>query len=128
MLTGVARRTADEFFAAVDRAIAEPAAAVVPTPVPTPVVPTPVPTPVVPTPVVPTPVLVGAPSSTESVGTVPVLTPGATGGAEQTGVWTAPEPPVDLAGQRMRDLLVGAAIGAIIALLGVVIGAIVAGW
>jgi carbon monoxide dehydrogenase subunit G len=101
MLTGVARRTADEFFAAVDRAITEPATAVMPTPV-----------------------LATAPSSTESVGKVPFHAPG----VEGTGVWTVPEPPVDVSGQRMRDLLVGAAIGAIIALLGVVIGAIVAGW
>jgi carbon monoxide dehydrogenase subunit G len=105
MLTGVARRTADEFFAAVDRAIAEPATAVVPGPASS-------------------TVSVGAPSLSERDGRVPLLTPG----VERTGVWTVPEPPVDLAGQRMRDLLVGAAIGAIIALLGVVIGAIVAGW
>jgi carbon monoxide dehydrogenase subunit G len=119
MLTGVARRTADEFFTAVDRAIAEP----VPAPAHTPT-PAPGPAPA------PAPVLAGAPSSTESVGTVPVLTPGGTTATEpKTGaVWTVPEPPADLAGQRMRDLLVGAAVGAIIALLGVVIGAIVAGW
>jgi uncharacterized protein len=106
MLTGVARRTAGEFFAAVDRAIAEPAAAAAPVPVPV-------------------PVSEGAPYLSESDSRVPLLTSAA---EPKTGVWTAPEPPVDLAGQRMRDLLVGAAIGAIIALLGVVIGAIVAGW
>jgi len=99
MLTGVARRTADEFFAAVDRAIAEPATAVVP-------------------------VQEGAPLSTASASRVPLPARD----VERTGIWTVPEPPVDLAGQRMRDLLVGAAIGAVIALLGVVIGAIVAGW
>jgi carbon monoxide dehydrogenase subunit G len=108
MLTGVAKRTASEFFAAVDRAIAgEPATAVVPAPA-----------------------FVGAPFSTESVSKVPFPTPGAgpDAAAERTGVWTVPEAPADVAGQRMRDLLVGAAIGAVIALLGVVIGAIVAGW
>jgi uncharacterized protein len=103
MLTGVARRTADEFFAAVDRAIAEPATAVMPVPE-------------------------GSPLSATSASRVPLPASGEAA-AEQTGtVWTAPEPAVDLAGQRMRDLLVGAAVGAIIALLGVVIGAIVAGW
>ena len=101
MLTGVARRTADEFFAAVDRAIAGDLA---PAGAPT-----------------PTPVDAGDPHSTQGVRRGPLQTPG-------EGVWTAPEPPVDLARQRMRDLLVGAVLGATIALLGVLIGAIVAGW
>jgi len=35
---------------------------------------------------------------------------------------------VDPTRQRIRDLMVGAAFGAVIALLGVLIGAIVAGW
>ena len=40
----------------------------------------------------------------------------------------APAPPVDLARLRVRDLMIGAAFGAVIALLGVLLGAIVAGW
>jgi hypothetical protein len=44
------------------------------------------------------------------------------------GVWHAPAPAVDPARQRIRDLMVGAAFGAAIALLGVLVGAIVAGW
>lgn len=86
MLTGVARKTAEEFFAAVDRELAG--------------------VPPVAAPVVPAPEPAGLPAQ----------------------VWTAPVPPVDLARQRMRDLLVGAAFGAIVALLGVVVGAIVARW
>jgi hypothetical protein len=43
-------------------------------------------------------------------------------------VWHAPAPAVDPTRQRIRDLMVGAAFGAVIALLGVLIGAIVAGW
>jgi carbon monoxide dehydrogenase subunit G len=95
MITGVARRTADEFFAAVDRVITTPASA--------------------------EPVSVGSPSSTESVRRGSLHT-------AEGGIWTAPETPVDLARQRMRDLLTGAVVGAVIALLGVLIGAIVAGW
>ena len=103
MLTGVARRTADEFFAAVDRAIAgdlAPASSM----------------------------SGGAPSLSETDSRVPLLTTGAVERAPEGTVWTVPEPPVDLARQRMRDLLVGAVLGAVIALLGVLIGAIVAGW
>jgi hypothetical protein len=43
-------------------------------------------------------------------------------------VWTRPAPEIDPGRQRMRDLLVGASFGAIVALLGVIIGAIVASW
>jgi carbon monoxide dehydrogenase subunit G len=87
MLTGVARKTAGEFFAAVDQALSSPA------PVPT----SPVPT------------------------SAPVVAP-------SPGVWTAPAPAVDVNRQRIRDLMVGAAFGAVVALLGVLVGAIVAGW
>jgi len=91
MITGVAKRTAAEFFAAVDRELAapvvEPALSVEPAPS-------------------------GQPA--------PVAAP--------SGVWTAPVPAVDPARQRMRDLLIGAAFGAAVALLGVLVGAIVAGW
>jgi carbon monoxide dehydrogenase subunit G len=89
MITGVAKRTAAEFFAAVDRELSTPV--------------------ILPERTVPMP-------SAE-----PALQQPAT-------VWTAPVPPVDPARQRMRDLLVGAAFGAAIALLGVLVGAIVAGW
>jgi uncharacterized protein len=112
MLTGVARRTAGEFFAAVDRAIAgdlapssAPATAGAPASAGA----------------ADTPASVGTPYRTESVRRDPLQTPGG-------GVWEVPEPPVDLGRQRMRDLLVGAVLGATIALLGVLIGAIVAGW
>jgi uncharacterized protein len=43
-------------------------------------------------------------------------------------VWTAPVPAVDPVRQRMRDLMVGAVFGAVLALLGVLVGAIVARW
>jgi carbon monoxide dehydrogenase subunit G len=45
-------------------------------------------------------------------------------------VWTAPGPDAAAlaARQRVRDLMVGAAFGAVVALLGVLIGALVAGW
>jgi carbon monoxide dehydrogenase subunit G len=88
MLTGVARKTAGEFFAAVDRALSSPA---------------------------PTP---ASPAPPEAA---PVV-------AQSPGVWTAPVPAVDASRQRIRDLMVGAAFGAIVALLGVLVGAIVAGW
>jgi uncharacterized protein len=107
MLTGVAKRTANDFFAAVDRAITEPPTAVM------------------------EPVAPGLTSEERARREGVALEAPVPARAEraQTGaVWTVPEPPVDAAGQRMRDLLVGAAIGAVIALLGVVIGAIVAGW
>jgi carbon monoxide dehydrogenase subunit G len=105
MLAGVARKTAGEFFAAVDRTLAAgPAALAAP--------PTPVPVPVA-------AVATGADGSVEAA---PVPSPAA------AGVWHAPAPVVDPARQRIRDLMVGAAFGAIIALLGVLIGALVAGW
>jgi uncharacterized protein len=86
MITGVAKRTAAEFFAAVDRELATPLAEAAPE-------------------------VVAAPAV-----------------QQPATVWTAPLPPVDPARQRMRDLLVGAAFGAAVALLGVLVGAIVAGW
>ena len=43
-------------------------------------------------------------------------------------VWTRPAPVIDPARQRVRDLLIGAAFGAVVALLGVLVGAIVARW
>jgi carbon monoxide dehydrogenase subunit G len=93
MITGVARKTAAEFFAAVDRELTGkvPAAAVI--------------------------------DAGLEEANLPVPPAPAT-------VWTAPGPDAatQLARQRVRDLMVGAAFGAVVALLGVLIGAIVAGW
>lgn len=102
MITGVAKKTAAEFFANVDRelSVAVPAeAGARPAAPPAPAA------------VAPAPVAV-APAPAREAGPV----------------WTAPAPPVDLARQRMRDLFLGAVVGAVIALLGVLVGAIVAGW
>jgi len=102
MLTGVARKTAAEFFAAVDRELAGVPA------------------------MVGAPVMVGAEPALEEAGQpVSARVPAAQAAG---GVWTAPVPVLDPARQRVRDLLVGAAFGAIVALLGVLVGAIVAGW
>jgi carbon monoxide dehydrogenase subunit G len=97
MLSGVAKKTANEFFTAVNREMT--GALVFPA-----------------TPVLPEPA--GAPSAQAA----PVTAPGG------VSVWTRPAPPVDLARLRARDLMIGAAFGAVIALLGVLIGALVAGW
>jgi carbon monoxide dehydrogenase subunit G len=97
MLAGVARKTAGEFFAAVERTLAAGPAALEVPPTPVPAVPTAV-----------TPVLPAQPAAPT--------------------VWQAPTPAVDPTRQRIRDLMVGAAFGAVIALLGVLVGAIVAGW
>jgi carbon monoxide dehydrogenase subunit G len=91
MLTGVARKTAAEFFGAVDAVLAGG-----------------------PAPASPSPVAVAA--------------PGPPSAAAAPAVWTAPAVAVDPARQRARDLLVGAVFGAVVALLGVLVGAIVAGW
>ena len=93
MLSGVAKKTAAEFFAAVDRDLTG----------------APAPAPALPVSEAPAPVA-AAPA------------------AAPAGVWTRPAPAIDPGRQRMRDLLVGAAFGAVIALLGVIIGAIVASW
>ncbi len=102
MLSGVAKKTAGEFFAAVDRDLRGVVAAV---------------------PVSPAPPVRAVPAGSAPSGATPVVT-APTG----VGVWTRPEPPVDLARLRARDLMIGAAFGAAIALLGVLIGAFVAGW
>jgi hypothetical protein len=103
MISGVARKTAAEFFAAVDRELAGLAgAAVAP---------------------------VTEPAGPLEAAVPPAAEAAAVAGVEGVGrVWTVPPPAVDLARQRMRDLLVGAAFGALVALLGVLVGAIVAGW
>jgi uncharacterized protein len=90
MLTGVAKKTANEFFAAVERDLTTPAEPTAPTPVEA----------AVPVAAVPTP----------------------------TQVWTRPTAEMEPGRQRMRDLLVGATFGAIVALLGVLLGALVSRW
>jgi uncharacterized protein len=104
MLAGVARKTAGEFFAAVDRTLAAGPAALAAPPVP-----------------VSAPVATGADEALVSAAA------SSSSGAAR-GVWHAPAPVVDPTRQRIRDLMVGAAFGAIIALLGVLVGALVAGW
>jgi carbon monoxide dehydrogenase subunit G len=122
MITGVARKTAGEFFAAVDRelavlrtglapalaesAVAEPVGAVA---VP-----------------VTEPAAVPATPSVASPAAPPPASPAASP-APVAGVWTAPAPVVDPARQRVRDLLLAATFGAIVALLGVLVGVIAAG-
>jgi len=106
MLTGVARKTAGEFFAAVDRELSGVAAAVA----------------------VPTTYAEAVTGAGPAMGAGPAPMPVAPAGVSVGGVWTAPVPAVDPGRQRMRDLLVGAVLGAVVALLGVIVGAIVAGW
>ena len=98
MLSGVARKTGTEFFAAVDRDLLG-----------------------LPAPALAAPGATAAPPVTAQA--VPAQAP-----APQGVVWTRPVPPVDLGRQRMHDVLLGAAFGALVALLGVLLGAIVAGW
>lgn len=106
MLAGVARKTAGEFFAAVDRTLGEPLATLAPVASAADV----------------SPVASGAPVTSSAA-------PSARELAERSAqVWHAPAPAVDPTRQRIRDLMVGAAFGAVIALLGVLVGAIVAGW
>ena len=110
MLAGVARKTAGEFFAAVDRTLGAPLA--------------PVPSQAGAAAVAAgaSPVAAGAPVASSAASSAREL-------AERPShVWHAPAPAVDPTRQRIRDLMVGAAFGAVIALLGVLIGAIVAGW
>jgi carbon monoxide dehydrogenase subunit G len=101
MLSGVARKTAGEFFAAVDRALAGEST-------------------------------VSAPAGVAGSGTgMPAELATAAQEANMpapptgAGVWHAPAPVLDPGRQRARDLLVGAAFGAIVALLGVLLGALV---
>ena len=106
MLAGVARKTAGEFFAAVDRTLGAPVAPLAPVAPDADVAPV----------AAGAPVASSAPSSARELAERP------------SHVWHAPAPAVDPTRQRIRDLMVGAAFGAVIALLGVLIGAIVAGW
>ncbi|MBX6749566.1 MAG: carbon monoxide dehydrogenase [Micromonosporaceae bacterium] len=143
MLAGVARRTAGEFFAAVDRELAaaaagraEPSASAVspeaaastdsaaaPGLAPLPV----------------TPAGSAGESGSAAVPSGAAVTataePGAQAeptaapaGASGRAVWTRPAAAPDPARQRIRELLIATAFGAGIALLGVLIGALVAGW
>lgn len=90
VLTGVAKKTAGEFFAAVDDVLTGKAPAV------------PAPRPEVEVPVAGVPAAVGAPTP---------------------GVWTAPQP-VGAAGGAASDFVKGAVFGAVVALLGVLVGAL----
>jgi carbon monoxide dehydrogenase subunit G len=106
MLTGVARKTAAEFFAAVDRELAGVAAPAAP---------------------VGAPVAVGEPAGAMAAAAAgPAVGPAPSGVVGE--VWTRPAPVIDAARQRARDLFTGAVFGAVIALLGVLVGAIVARW
>jgi carbon monoxide dehydrogenase subunit G len=119
MLAGVARKTAGEFFAAVDRTLAAPSAPLSAQAEAPGVAAAP-------------PVAAGAPVASSAQPGAPVASsaqPSARELAERPSqVWHAPAPAVDPTRQRIRDLMVGAAFGAVIALLGVLVGAIVAGW
>jgi len=135
MIMGVAKKTAAEFFANVDRELslvavgAGPASAAV------------TPEPAAAAPLGGTAAQAGAAAAPAGAVAAPAGTaagaPGAAtaapaaaspGAAATPGVWTAPARPVDPARQRIRDLALGAAFGALIALLGVLVGALVAGW
>jgi uncharacterized protein len=107
MLAGVAKRTAGEFFTAVDRELSG----------------------LAPVGAAPS----AGPSGAAASGAGPVAATGAattapTAAAPGAGVWTRPAPVRDPVQQRVRDLMLGAAFGAVIALLGVLIGALVARW
>src|SRR5262245_52893131 len=103
MLSGVARRTAGEFFAAVDRELSAPPVGDVAPP--------------------------AAPLSPPAPSLAPMTAPMAAPAMEtEPRVWTRPAPVRDPDRQRIRDITLAAAFGAAIALLGVLIGAIVAGW
>jgi carbon monoxide dehydrogenase subunit G len=109
MLSGVARRTAGEFFAAVDRELTAMASGAADRP------------------------LAEAPVSPASGPTAaaPTVQSGPTEPASATGaVWTraVSRASPDAERRRVRDLVLAAAFGAGIALLGVLIGALVAGW
>jgi carbon monoxide dehydrogenase subunit G len=119
MLTGVARKTAAEFFAAVDRDLAAAVSAAAGAPVSDGAL------------VSAGPSVSPAPSLRAAAPAGPAPEPAAAGGgpapAAQT-VWTRPTPTRDPAQQRIRELTIAALIGAGIALLGVLLGAIVASW
>ena len=117
MLTGVARKTAAEFFAAVDRDLA--AAAVPGAPVSEGAL-------VSAGPPVPS-LRAASPAPPAGPATEPASAAGEPVPAAQT-VWTRPTPTRDPAQQRIRDLTIAALVGAGIALLGVLLGAIVASW
>jgi uncharacterized protein len=118
MIAGAARRMATDFFSAIERELAGvPAVVPVPPGIGREPVPAGVATELVLAGVATEPVSAG-------VGREPERVPAPAGVTS----WTAPRPAVDLARQRVRDLMVGACGGAVIALLGVLVGAIVARW
>jgi len=103
MLAGVARRTAGEFFAAVDRELT--ANMLVP--------------------VVEPPATIATAIDAEQS----AVEPSATVAVEPARtVWTRPAPVREPDRQRTREIVLAAAFGAVIALLGVLLGAIVARW
>ncbi len=103
MISGVARKTAAEMFAAVERELRAAAVGAVPVAA-----------------------QLDAGLEEANLPVPPATVPSMAG----TTVWTAPGPDAATlaARQRVRDLMIGAVFGAVIALLGVLIGAIVAGW
>ncbi len=131
MLSGVARRTAGEFFAAVDREIAAAAGAPL---VSTAVAPAAVASGAAPAAAVPSvgpapgPAAAPAPVAAPATASLTVAAPATVSPTAQPGVWTRPPAVRDPDRQRIRDVALAAAFGAAIALLGVLLGAIVAGW
>jgi carbon monoxide dehydrogenase subunit G len=108
MLAGVARRTAGEFFAAVDRELTAGG--------------------VEPAPLVSEAVVAEAPGAQPAVVQASGPQPVVAAAESAPRVWTRPAPARDPDRQRIRDITLAAAFGAAIALLGVLLGAIVAGW
>jgi carbon monoxide dehydrogenase subunit G len=104
MIVGVARRTADDFFAAVDREL------------------TAGPVPGEPSPGVETASASPDPAAAAKAPTVEASHRPA------PAVWTAPAATPDPTRQRVRDLMAGAVFGVVVALLGVLVGAIIVGW
>jgi carbon monoxide dehydrogenase subunit G len=110
MLSGVARRTAGEFFAAVDRDLAAAAA------------------PVAVASVVVAPGVTISTAIDDDPSAVRTATPAPTYAQPEPRVWTRPAPAPEPDRQRIRDITLAAVFGAAIALLGVLLGALVAGW
>jgi carbon monoxide dehydrogenase subunit G len=115
MIAGVARRTAGEFFAAVDRELSAARLAVAPGPA---AAATTVPVAPVAAAVRELPSLRAASPAREQ--------PPAAPADEPARVWTRPPAVREPERQRVRELILAATLGAAIALLGVIIGAIVA--
>jgi len=131
MLSGVARKTAAEFFAAVDREIAGVPPVSVATAVPAVTGDLPL-APADPVPPATSGAVPSAPSASVPAGAVPsapsASAPSGPAGAGAQTVWTRPAPVRDPGQQRVKELTLAAVFGATIALLGVLLGAIVASW